>query len=249
MTSQAALLALAVFGASAVESVEALTVVLAVGATRGWRSALEGAASALAVLAVLVGAVGVPLVTVVPIGTLRVVVGALLLTLGLQWLRKAILRASGHKALHDEDEVYAETVEELGRSGSRRDATGFVVSFKGVLLEGLEVALIVLSLGSSSHRLGLAAVAAGAAVVVVVIFGALVARQLSQVPENTIKTVVGVMLCSFGLFWVGEGARLHWPGDDLFIPVLVAFFTVVYFAYTAIMRTRLPAPVPERAAT
>ncbi len=180
MSSQAALLALAVFGASAVESVEALTIVLAVGATRGWRSALEGAASALVILAVVVGAVGVPLVTAVPIGALRVVVGALLLTLGLQWLRKAILRASGHKALHDEDAIYAETVEELGKTGSRRDATGFVVAFKGVLLEGLEVALIVLSLGSSSHRLGLASAAAAVAVAVVVVAGALVARQLSR---------------------------------------------------------------------
>jgi Ca2+/H+ antiporter, TMEM165/GDT1 family len=244
MTSQAALLALAVFGASAVESVEALTIVLAVGATRGWRSALEGAAAALAVLAVVVGAVGVPLVTVVPIGALRVVVGALLLTLGLQWLRKAVLRASGHKALHDEDEVYAETIEELGRSGSRRDATGFVVSFKGVLLEGLEVALIVLSLGSSSHRLGLASVAAGAAVVVVVIVGALVARQLSQVPENTIKTVVGVMLTSFGVFWVGEGAGIHWPGEDAWILALVGFFAIVAAGLVVLLRRTLDPGLP-----
>ena len=244
MTSQAALLALAVFGASAVESVEALTIVLAVGATRGWRSALEGAAAALAVLAVVVGAVGVPLVTAVPIGALRVVVGALLLTLGLQWLRKAVLRASGHKALHDEDEVYTETVEELGRSGSGRDATGFVVSFKGVLLEGLEVALIVLSLGSSSHRLGLASVAAGAAVVVVVIVGALVARQLSQVPENTIKTVVGVMLTSFGVFWVGEGAGIHWPGEDAWILALVGFFAIVTAGLVLLLRRALDPDAP-----
>ncbi len=244
MTSQAALLALAVFGASAVESVEALTIVLAVGTTRGWRSALEGAASALAILAVLVGAVGVPLVRAVPIGALRVVVGALLLTLGLQWLRKAILRASGHKALHDEDAIYAETVEELREAGSRRDATGFVVAFKGVLLEGLEVALIVLSLGSSSHRLGLASASAGAAVAVVVIVGALVARQLSRVPENTIKTVVGVMLTSFGAFWVGEGAGIHWPGEDAWILALIGFFAIVTAALVFLMRRALDPDAP-----
>ena len=174
MTSTVVLV-LAVFGASAVEMVEALTIVLAAGTTRGWRSALEGSAVAVAVLAVLVGAVGVPLVHLVPIDVLRVVIGALLLVLGLGWLRKAILRASGHKALHDEDAIYARTVGELapGAEGTgapgpgRRDATGFVVAFKGVFLEGMEVVLIVLSLGSSAHRLGLAAAAAAAAVVLV----------------------------------------------------------------------------------
>ncbi len=252
-TSSTLVLVIAVFGACLVEMVEALTIVVASGVSRGWRSALLGAGAAALTLGVLVGVVGVPLIRYVPIDTLRVVVGALLLVLGLGWLRKAILRSSGHKAMHDEDEIYAETVAELSvtdRSGSSAgfDGVGFAVSFKGVFLEGTEVVLIVVGLGSAQHRLGLAALAAAAALVLVAVVGLVVARQLSEVPENTIKTVVGVMLCSFGLFWVGEGARLHWPGDDLFIPVLVAFFTVVYFAYTAIMRTGFPAPVPERAA-
>jgi uncharacterized membrane protein len=251
-TSSTFILVLAVFGACLVEMVEALTLVVAAGVSRGWRSALEGAAAAVLVLGVLVAAVGVPLVRYVPIDALRVVVGALLLFLGLGWLRKAILRSSGHKALHDEDAIYAETVAELGEDsgdgavekgkGKGRDPVAFAVAFKGVFLEGTEVVLIVISLGAAQHRLGLAALAAAAAIVLVTIVGIVVSRQLSEVPENTIKTAVGIMLSSFGTFWVGEGAGVHWPGSDLAIPVLVGFYVVVYFAYTALMRTLLPAP-------
>ena len=143
----------------------------------------------------------------------------------------------------------AETVAELsaesdtgsGRPSSGRDPVGFAVSFKGVFLEGTEVVLIVISLGTAQHRLGLAALAAAAALLVVGIAGLVVSRQLSEVPENTIKTAVGIMLSSFGVFWVGEGAGIHWPGSDLAIPVLVGFWLVVYFAYTALLRSLLPA--------
>jgi len=239
MTS-AVVLVLAVFAASAVEMVEALTIVVAAGTTRGWRSAFEGAAAATVLLGVIVGAVGVPLVHLVPIDALRVVIGALLLVLGLGWLRKAVLRSSGHKALHDEDAIYEKTVAELASAGAgegpRRDALGFVVAFKGVFLEGMEVVLIVLSLGSSAHRLGLAAIAAAAAVVVVGALGAVVARQLSEVPENTMKMGVGIMLTSFGAFWVGEGSGVHWPGSDLSILALIAFFCLVTAAAIAAMR-------------
>jgi uncharacterized membrane protein len=272
-TSSTLVLVLAVFGASLVEMVEALTLVVAAGVSRGWRSALEGAAAAALLLGVLVVVVGIPLVRYIPIDALRVVVGALLLVLGLSWLRKAILRSSGHKAMHDEDEIYAETVAELSPDpggdspdaaaggtgpGTRRldrhgrDPVGFMVAFKGVFLEGCEVVIIVISLGAAQHRLGLAALAAGAAVVLVAVVGLLVSRQLSEVPENTIKTAVGVMLTSFGVFWVGEGAGVHWPGGDLAIPVLAGFFVAVYFSFTAFMRTQLPAPaspVPEEAAS
>jgi uncharacterized membrane protein len=226
MTTSDWLLVLAVFGACTVEMVEALTLVLAAGTSRGWRSALEGAAAAVCVLAVLVAAVGVPLVRYLPISALRVIVGALLLSLGLSWLRKAWLRASGHKAPHDEDEIYAETVASIGTAPQRgaRDAVGFAVAFKGVFLEGTEVVLIVVSLGASQSRLALASAAAGAAVVLVTAVGAVVARQLSSVPENTIKLAVGVMLTSFGVYWVGEGAKVRWPGSDLFLLALIALF-------------------------
>ncbi len=281
-TSSILILVLAVFAASLVEMVEALTIVVAAGVSRGWRPALEGAAAAVVVLGVLVVVVGVPLIRYIPIDTLRVVVGALLLVLGLGWLRKAILRASGHKDPHDEDKIYAATVAELSEDASsgqpaapgapdpvrqpdptqhdtvhntaqhnKHDGVGFAVAFKGVFLEGTEVVLIVVSLGAAQHRLGLAALAAAAAALLVAVVGLVVARQLSEVPENTIKTVVGVMLTSFGVFWVGEGAGVHWPGSDLAIPVLVGFFAVVFFAFIAFMRTQLPASaaasVPEEA--
>jgi uncharacterized membrane protein len=242
-TTSTAVLLLAVFGASLVEMVEALTIVVAAGVTRGWRSALEGALAAVVVLTVLVAVVGVPLIHYVPIDALRVAVGALLLVLGLSWLRKSILRSSGHKPLHDEDAIFAATTAELGQGSGpfpRRDGVGFAVSFKGVFLEGAEVVLIVVSLGASQHRLGLAAGAAGGALLLVAVVGALVAKQLSRVPENTIKTVVGVMLSSFGLFWVGEGAGVHWPGSDLAILVLVGLFLVVTQATVWALRVWRP---------
>ena len=259
-TSSTLVLVLAVFGASLVEMVEALTLVVAAGVSRGWRSAIWGAVAAALVLGVLVVVVGVPLIRYVPIDALRVVVGALLLVLGLSWLRKAILRGSGHIALHDEDRIYAKTVAGLqepgGDSGTapvagphQFDGVGFVVAFKGVFLEGTEVVLIVISLGAAQHRLGLAALAAGAAVLLDGIVGAVGARQLSEVPENLIKTAVGIMLSSFGLFWVGEGAGVHWPGGDLAIPVLVAFWILVTIAFTAYMKTTLPTAATERSVT
>jgi uncharacterized membrane protein len=242
MTSSVVLV-LAVFGACCVESVEALTLVVAAGTTRGWRSAFEGAATALLLLCVLVAAIGVPLIHYVPINLLRVIIGGLLLVLGLGWLRKAILRSSGHKAMHDEDLIYANTVAELSDGGTphakRRDAIGFTVAFKGVLLEGTEVVLIVLSLGASSHRLGLAAAAAGAAAIVVTLVGVVVARQLREVPENTLKLGVGVMLTSFGIFWVGEGTGARWPGSDLAVLVLIALFFAVTAAAIGYMRSLL----------
>jgi uncharacterized membrane protein len=238
------ILVLAVFGACCVEAVEALTLVVAAGTTRGWRSAFEGAATALALLVVLVAAIGVPLIHYVPIDVLRVVIGALLLVLGLGWLRKSILRASGHKALHDEDLIFAKTVAELASDdqakAKKRDAIGFTIAFKGVLLEGTEVLLIVLSLGASSHRLGLAALAAGAAALVVTAVGVVVARQLREVPENTMKLGVGVMLTSFGVFWIGEGSGFHWPGSDLAILVLIAVFLAVTALSIQLMRSILP---------
>lgn len=226
-TSTAAVL-VAAFGASSVEMVEALTLVVAAG-TRSWRSAFEGTAAALVLLAVLTASVGLPLVHYLPIDALRVTVGALLSLMGISWLRKAILRSAGRLAKHDEDAIYARTVGKLGEKGSpanKRDGFAFAVAFKGVMLEGFEVVLIVISLGSSSHKLGLAALAAAAAAAVVAGVGALAARQLSEVPENTLKTVVGIMLTSFGTFWIGEGAGVAWPGSDLSLPVLIAFFAL-----------------------
>jgi len=227
-----------VFLASSVEMVEALTIVVAVGVTRGWRSAFEGVAAALATLAVLVAAIGPALVLYVPLNALRVAIGILLLVFGLQWLRKAVLRAAGLKAKHDEDAIFAEqsaALSNVPRPATGRDSTAFVVAFKGVFLEGLEVVVIVLTLGIADHRLGLAAAGAGAAVVVVGIVGVAVSRQLAAVPENALKMAVGIMLVSFGTFWSGEGVGVRWPGRELALPVLIGVYAAVAWATVSIL--------------
>jgi len=209
-------LAVSVFLACAVEAVEALTIVLAVGVTRSWRSALYGVGAAVLALAVIVAALG-PAIDALPINALRVVVGGLLLVFGLQWLRKAILRASGRKALRDEASEFAsETAAARAAGGARPgfDGYSFTIAFKGVLLEGLEVAFIVLTFGASQHNIGLAAVAAGVAVLAVVLAGLAARAPLARVPENSMKFAVGVMLTSFGTFWGAEGAGASWPGGD-----------------------------------
>jgi uncharacterized membrane protein len=229
----------AAFLACAVEAVEALTIVLAVGVVRGWRSTLVGVGAAAIVLAILVAAVGSAL-RAVPIDALRVVVGALLLTFGLQWLRKAILRASGYKALHDEAETFREGSEQARTAGREvragLDWYSFTIAFKGVLLEGLEVAFIVITFGGTQHRVGLAAAAAGAAVVIVVIAGIALRSPLARVPENTIKFAVGLLLTTFGTFWAAEGTGAHWPGADLSLLGILAFYTGASFVFVRLLR-------------
>jgi uncharacterized membrane protein len=229
------------FLASAVEMVEALTIVLGVGLVRGWRSTLIGVASATVVLALAVAALG-PALSRVPIGTLQLIVGALLLAFGLQWLRKAILRSSGYKALHDEDETFREERAQAAAAGQEQraglDWYSFTVAFKGVLLEGLEVVFIVIAFGSTQRRLGLAAAGAGAALLVVVVAGLLARGPLSRVPENTIKFVVGLLLTSFGCFWGAEGAGVQWPGEDASLLGVVAFFGVLSLLGVRALRHR-----------
>ncbi len=222
----AVFLVLSAFLASAVEMVEALTIVLAAGIARGWRSSLAGVAAATVALAAVVAALG-PALTVVPLNVLRLVVGALLLVFGLQWLRKAILRASGFKALHDEDAIFAQELEEARRAGRDElggiDWYGFTLSFKGVLLEGLEVAFIVLTFGSTQGSIPLAALGAAAAIVLVAAVGLAVRAPLARVPENAMKFAVGIMLTTFGIFWAAEGAGADWPGSDAALLAVLAF--------------------------
>jgi uncharacterized membrane protein len=229
------LLFVGAFLASAVEMVEALTIVLAVGITRGWRSAASGVAAAIAALAVIIVGFG-PALTQVPIDALRLIVGTLLLIFGLQWLRKAILRASGIKAMHDEDEIYKREVDDLRRHSSHRDWYAFTVAFKGVFLEGLEVAFLVVTFGGTQHKIGLAAAAAAAALVVVVIAGVIVHAPLTRVPENTLKFGVGIMLTSFGIFWTAEGAGADWPGGDIAILAVIAVVVAASFTIVAMAR-------------
>jgi len=232
-----AFLVLAAFLASAVEMVEALTIVLAVGLTRGWRSALIGVAAALVALAAVVAAFG-PALTLVPIDALRLVVGVLLLVFGMQWLRKAILRASGYKAAHDEDAIFRREAEEAAltlRSHGAFDPYSFTLAFKGVFLEGLEVAFIVVTFGSAQGSIPLAAAGAGAALVIVAGVGALIHAPLARVPENTLKFAVGALLTTFGTFWAGEGAGVEWPGGDLALVLILPFVVLMALAQVRVL--------------
>jgi uncharacterized membrane protein len=223
MTGTQVGLAVSVFLACAVEAVEALTIVLAVGVTRSWRSTFTGVGAAIVLLAAVTGVLG-PALTTLPIDVLRLIVGALLLIFGLQWLRKAILRAAGLKALHDEREAYEQeqaAARAAGRADAGFDPYSFTIAFKGVFLEGLEVVFIVLTFGANQHDIGLAAAAAGGAVTLVALTGVAVHRPLSRVPENAMKFTVGVMLTSFGTFWGAEGAGAHWPGGDAALLVII----------------------------
>jgi len=235
----ATFLVLSAFLASAVEFVEALTIVLAAGLARGWRSSLAGLGAATLVLAVVVAALG-PALTVIPLSGLRLAVGALLLVFGLQWLRKAILRASGFKALHDEDAIFARELAEA-RTATRVerggvDWYGFVLSFKGVLLEGLEVVFIVLTFGSAQGSIPLAVAGAGGALVLVAGVGIAVRAPLARVPENAMKLAVGVMLTTFGIFWSAEGAGVHWPGADASLLGVLAFVVLLALALVRALR-------------
>jgi len=257
--SSGIVLAAAVFLACAVEMVEALTIVLAVGTTSGWKVAMKGTLAAIGLLTVIVAVAGPAIVHFVPLRVLRGVIGVLLLYFGAKWLRKAILRAAGLKAKHDEDKIFKENVEKLtAYSGSQPEAAhgahidsagktkllneAFSMAFNGVFLEGLEVVVVVLTLGTASRDIALASLAAGAAFLVVLAVGLIVARQLSEVPENAMKMAVGLMLVSFGTFWSGEGAGLHWPGSDLSLPGLVAVYGLLTSAAVAFLKARASKP-------
>ena len=251
MSGQELGLAISVFLACTVEAVEALTIVLAVGVTRSWRWALTGVAAAAVALAVIVAALG-PALTSLPINILRVVVGALLLVFGLQWLRKAVLRASGLKALHDETKAFAaetDAARAAAGAGAGFDGYAFTIAFKGVLLEGLEVAFIVLTFGANQHDIGLAAIAAAVAVAVVVTAAGFAVRApLARVPENAMKFCVGVMLTSFGMFWGTEGAGATWPGGDAALLAIIPGVALASLGLVQWLRSRAAAPAVGRAA-
>jgi uncharacterized membrane protein len=253
--------------ASAVEFVEAFTIVLAMGLTRGWRSAIAGTASALVALCGVTAVAGYALVNWFPESALQLVVGSLLLVFGLQWLRKAILRSSGLKALHDEDESFRKKSEAArfadGETRVGLDWFGFVVSFKGVFLEGMEVVFIVITFGLTAHSMSTAIVGAAIGGLVVLVVGVVLHRPLARVPENTIKFVVGLLLSTFGTFWSVEGlgvfegsgaTRIEWPGGDAMILGVLAAWIVLSWVAIRILspyaRPRLrPAVVSEKEAT
>jgi uncharacterized membrane protein len=239
VTTSSLVLVLSAFLACAVEAVEALTVVLAVGVTRGFRIALLATATATASLVVLVVALG-PALSLVPLGWLRVGVGTLLLVFGVGWLRKAILRASGYKALRDEAALYEKQKRAAQSNGAPAPAStdwyGFALVFKAVFLEGLEVAFIVLTFGTAQGSIRLASLGAALAVSCVAAVGVVLHRPLSRVPENAMKFAVGLMISTFGIFWSAEGAGIAWPGEDLSIFGVLAFLTATSFGLVAILR-------------
>jgi uncharacterized membrane protein len=236
--------------ASGVEFVEALTIVLAMGTTRGWRSTWIGVGAALAALAVVTAIAGYALQSWLPEALLQLIVGTLLLIFGLQWLRKAILRSAGLKALHDEDETFREEVEAARAAGEERrlglDWFAFVVSFKGVFLEGLEIVFIVITFGLNADSIALATLGAAIGGAIVLAAGFALHKPLARVPENTIKFAVGLLLSTFGTFWAVEGlgwfapddASLNWPGGDLALPILLALWCALAVATVRLLSPR-----------
>jgi Ca2+/H+ antiporter, TMEM165/GDT1 family len=243
MSSLAVVTIVSSFLASAVEFVEAVTIVLAVGVTRQWRSTLVGVAAALAALTLLVAVFGTAIVLFVPIALVRLIVGGFLLIYGLQWLTKAVLRAGGAMAKHDEAAIYQREIAAL-RAEPPVPATGmdwisFTVAAKGVLLEGLEVAFIVVTFGASAGMVGPAALGAAAAGALVLGIAFLVHKPLAAVPENGLKFAVGVMLTTFGTFWAGEGVGIDWPAGDATILILLGAYVVLALFGAQVVHWRL----------
>jgi uncharacterized membrane protein len=252
-------LLIATFVACFVEMVEATTIVMAMGFTRSWRSALAGTGAALGLLAVVTAAAGYALTTWLPETALQLAIGGLLLIFGLQWLRKAILRSSGRKAIHDEDKIYREEAAAARAAGAPSrglDMFSFIVSFKGVFLEGMEVVFIVLTFGLNAGNIPVAVYGAATAIVVVLLIATAARRPLSMIPENTLKYLVGLLLASFGTYWAIEGVgifragreSIEWPGHDLAILGLLAVWVVLSRVFIAALRkpsTVTPGAVPE----
>jgi Ca2+/H+ antiporter, TMEM165/GDT1 family len=247
-------LLVATFFACVVETVEATTIVMAVGFTRSWRSAWFGTAAAIVVLAIVTAVFGFALTKWLPESALQLVIGGLLLIFGLQWLRKAILRASGRKSIHDEEKIYQSGVEAARTAGSPAsglDMFSFMVAFKGVFLEGMEVVFIVITFGLNAKNIPVAVVGAALGVVVVLCIAVIARRPLAMIPENLLKYGVGLLLASFGTFWAIEGIGIFragrhsvaWPGNDLSILGLI----VVWFVLTRIFIVALRVPTPEPA--
>jgi uncharacterized membrane protein len=261
LTAAGITLIAAVFVASAVEAVEAFTIVLAMGMTRGWKAAIAGTAAAILALTLITAVVGAALIHYVSESLLQFIIGALLLIFGLQWLRKSILRSSGLKSVHDEDAIFQKEREAAAKAGTERhlglDWFGFVISFKGVLLEGLEVVFIVITFGLKariSDPLAMlhASAGAAAAIVLVVIAGAIARRPLSAVPENTMKYAVGLLLSTFGVYWSVEGLgffslhgeSLQWPGDIWALVGVLAAWIVVSRGAVIVLRALIRRGAP-----
>ena len=218
------------FLASVVEAIEMVIIVLGVGAARGWRSTLLGAAAGFALLTVIVAVAGVAIMAI-PIGALRTVIGTLLLLFGLQWYRKGIARVAA-RGLAGSVEQHVEE----GHIVSGTDWTAFFLSFKGVLLEGLEIALIVVSFGATAGQLGTAIVGAVAAVVIIGVIGFALKTPVVRIPRSALQLIVGTLLTSFGTFWSLEGLGTTWPQSDLDIVALIVLYAAAAGGFIALER-------------
>jgi uncharacterized membrane protein len=226
---------IATFLAAGVEAIEMVTIVVGVGATRGWRSTWVGSAAGFGVLAVVVAVGGVAL-RAIPIGPLRLVIGALLLTFGLQWFRKGVMRVAARGfagiggAIHEDEAVEW--------AGPGIDWTAFVLAFKGVTLEGLEIAILVVAFGAGADQLGPAIIGAAAALVLFGAAGLLLRGSVQRVPRSVLQLIVGVMLTTFGTFWSLEGIGVEWPGSDAAILGLLVFYGLTAAIYLTLERRR-----------
>jgi uncharacterized membrane protein len=252
-------LTIAVFVATIVEMVEAVTIVVAMGMTRSWRSAIAGTVTALVGLVIFTAAAGYALVTWLPEAALQVAIGGLLLIFGFQWLRKAILRSAGRKGMHDEAEIFAKQSATARSAASKSflglDYFAFVVSLKGVFLEGVEVVFIVITFGLNARNMPVAVVAATVAAVLVLIAAIAAHGPLTRVPENTLKYAVAILLSTFGTFWVIEGLGifrsshqpLEWPGGNLALIVVLAGWLALSRVLVWAFRERPATPVNNAA--
>jgi len=235
LSATAAVVLTTTFLASAVEAIEMVTIVLGVGATRGWRSTVLGAAAGFAVLALVVAALGLAL-SAIPIGPLRLVIGALLLVFGLRWLRKGVIRVAAHGLAG----IRMKRIDEpLEWTGEGLDWIAFVVSFKGVVLEGLEVAFIVVSFGANTDQLGVAVIGGVSAVVVIGAIGLALRGVVTRIPRSLLQLVVGILLTTFGSFWALEGLGVEWPAGDGAILGLLALYVVTAAIYMTLERRRV----------
>jgi uncharacterized membrane protein len=228
------LVALGAGVAVSVELLEALAIVLAVGVSRRWADAFFGAACAVAVCALLAALVGPVVLASVPLDALRVTIGVLLMLFGLEWLRKGTLRLAGRRSRSSSLAEYVEAQEELDGAplppAGQPDWAGRLVAFKGVLLEGVEIVLIVSALAARPSGPAPALVGAALATVTVVGAGAWLRKPLTRVPETELKWGVGVLLSAFGVFFAAEGLGVEWPGGDaalLYVAALLATATQV----------------------
>lgn len=216
------------FAGTLVEFIEALTIVLAVGTTRGWRGALGGAGLATGFLLLLLAGLGSG-ITRIPLQPLRVALGALTLLFGMRWLRKAMLRSAGVIPLRDERAAYGRQLA-ASASGPRRtlwDRDALGTTFRVTVIEGVEAIFIVLATGAAAPgAMAPAVIGAAAALFLVCLLGVLLRRPIAAIPDNPLKLGIGICLCALATFWLGEGEALSWPGGDWSLPGLLAGFAL-----------------------